>query len=346
MVVARIAKGWPQKELARRLGLPEQQIQRYESERYRSISFSSFQRVARALDVHLSAEIGSLSEAAWSPSYEVNAAEAQKALKHARAQGWLKGETGDENAVSQIKRLVAEHVGEHGTPSLLRTGLNVADHREDWLLLAWKAQVTRRAKAIIHKAKLRYKPLEVAWLMDLVRLSSDDDGPQKAVDMLLSHGIVLVFETQVPGMNVDGAAFLVDDVPVIGLTLLRDRLDNFWFTLLHEVAHVILHYRTGLSAGFFDDIENEHDDDFENEADRFAENLLIPDHVWTRSPARISKSAEPVERLAKQLRISPAIIFGRIRMERKNYALFADRIGQGKVAKHFLKKERADECAS
>ena len=37
LVAARVAKGWKQKELARRLFLPEQQVQRYEAERYRSI---------------------------------------------------------------------------------------------------------------------------------------------------------------------------------------------------------------------------------------------------------------------------------------------------------------------
>lgn len=140
-------------------------------------------------------------------------------------------------------------------------------------------------------------------------------------------------------MKVDGAAFLVDEIPVIGLTLLRDRLDNFWFTLMHEVAHVILHYRTGLRSGFFDDIERAHRDEFEREADSFAGNLLIPDHVWARSPARISKSTGPVERLARELSIAPAIIFGRIRLERNNYSIFSQHLGQGHVRKQFLRKD-------
>ena len=337
LIVARLAKGWPQKELGRRLGLPEQQIQRYEAERYRSISLSSFMRVARALDIQLSADLESRSSAAWMPSFELSATDAQKVLKHARNHGWLKGGgANDENAISQLKRHIAEHVGDYGTPSLLRTGLNVEDHTDDWVLLAWKAQVTRRAKAIIDEKKLRYSPLNVAWLMELVRLSCLAEGPSRVAQLLEAHGIVLIIEPYVPGMKVDGAAFLVDDVPVVALTLLRDRLDNFWFTLLHEVAHVILHYRTGLASGFFDDVEHNHRDEFEAEADRFAGNLLIPEAIWSRSPARITKSAEPVLRLAKQLSISPAIIFGRIRLERKDYAIFADKIGHGKVRKQLL----------
>ena len=119
--------------------------------------------------------------------------------------------------------------------------------------------------------------------------------------MLLEHGIVLVIEPQITGMKVDGAAFLVDGAPVIGVTLLKDTVDNFWFTLLHEIAHVVLHYRTGLSSGFFDDMAATEVDEMEEEANAFAGNLLLPDEVWTRSPARIAKTAEPVERLAQQL---------------------------------------------
>jgi HTH-type transcriptional regulator/antitoxin HigA len=40
--------------------------------------------------------------------------------------------------------------------------------------------------------------------------------------------------------------------------------------------------------------------------------------------------------LAKQLGIAPAIIYGRIRLERKNFAIFSDKIGQGSVRKLFL----------
>jgi HTH-type transcriptional regulator/antitoxin HigA len=137
-------------------------------------------------------------------------------------------------------------------------------------------------------------------------------------------------------MSVDGAAFLVDDVPVIGMTLRRDSIDNFWFTLLHEVAHIVLHYRTGLLSGFFDDVTLPDIDEFEREADRFAQNLLIPDEIWTRSPARIARKAESIEKFAAMLGIHPAIVFGRIQMERDDYSIFADRIGRGTVRKQLL----------
>lgn len=88
------------------------------------------------------------------------------------------------------------------------------DHSEDLLLLAWKARVTRRAEQIIAVHSVAYRPLDITWLLELARLSQHGDGPARARDLLLSKGIVLVAEAQIPGMKVDGAAFLLEGVPV------------------------------------------------------------------------------------------------------------------------------------
>lgn len=343
LIAARVAKGWKQKDLARRLFLPEQQIQRYEAEKYKGISLAGLIRVTRALGVRISVDLTNPLQEPWLPSHEMTAAEYKKILLHAREHGWLDKEAlSDEAAMAQIRRSVAEHVSDYGTPSLLRTGLNVVDYSQDWSLLAWKAQVTRKALALSQKGKNKYRPYDVIWLRDLVKLSALPDGPSQARALLAERGIILVVEPQIAGMKIDGAAFLADDTPVIGLTLRRDFLDNFWFTLLHEVAHIVLHYRTGLSSGFFDDVTNVSVDELEAEANDFASNLLIPDEIWKKSAARISKSPEPIERLAAQLGIAPAIIFGRIRKERNNFSIFSDKIGAGQLRKRLLSKSERE----
>lgn len=337
LIVARLAQNWNQKDLARKLGRPEQSIQRWESERYRSISLANFIKVARALSVEFSAQFQPSNVTKWLTAPDLNPVEVQKVLKHARAHNWFEDQDSDkEDRSKRLIRYVSEHVARYGTPSLLRTGINVKDHSEDWVLLSWKAQVTRRAERIIEKESLSYRPLDLSWLKQLVVLSSDADGPLQAQELLKQHGIVLIIERNIPGMEVDGAAFLVERIPVIGMTLRRDALDNFWFTLMHEVAHVILHYRTGLASGFFDDVEHVEVDEFEQEANRFASDLLVPGDLWARSPARIAKTSAPIENLAKQLAIAPAIIYGRIRFERKNYTIFSDKIGRSTVRKLFL----------
>ncbi len=336
LIIARLAQNWKQKDLARKLGLQEQAIQRWESERYRNINLANYMKVARALSLDISAQFVSPNIAKWLPPFDLTHAEAQKVLKHAREHEWLDEPDSDENSIKRLIRYVSEHVGRYGTPSLLRTGINVKNHSEDWVLLSWKAQVTRRAERVIDSDRLTYRPLDLGWLKELATLSRIPNGPIQAQELLKQHGIVLIVERNIPGMEVDGAAFLVESIPVIGLTLRRDAVDNFWFTLLHEVAHVVLHYRTGLASGFFDDVEHVEVDEFEDEANKFASNLLMPDELWSRSPARIAKSSPPIENLAKQLNIAPAIVYGRIRFERKNYTIFSDKIGRGTVRKLFL----------
>ena len=336
MIAARITKRLSQKDLARKLGLREQQIQRYEADRYKSITLANYQKVADILGAQLSVNIEAHKKERTRSYGAPSGDDLAKVLQHARANGWVDVNEPEESAASQLVRYVVDHVLRHGTPSLLRTGLDVVDHAGDWTLLSWKAQVTRAAERIIAERKPVYRPIDVSWLTELVRLSRLDDGPARARDALLGHGVVLVIEPHITGMGMDGAAFLVEGVPVIGMTLLRDAVDNFWFTLLHEIAHVVLHYRTGLSAGFFDDVTSTEVDELEGEANAFAGNLLIPEEVWTRSPARIAKTAEPVERLAQRLGIHPAIVFGRIRLERRDYSLFSNKIGRGLVRRQLM----------
>lgn len=346
LIVARIIKGYSQRQLARRLGLKEQQIQRYESERYRSISLSNFRRIAHALGVSLKVNIGEttgfLGGGGWELTAKYGVGDIKKVIKHARQNNWFDYDSkngDDEIGAYSLERYVYEYFRKFGSPALLRTGLNVEDLSNDLGLVAWRARVTKLAEAIIQSNKVTYSGLDISWLTNLVHLSRHDDGPAKARELLLRHGIVLIAEPQIPGTKLDGAAFLIDGVPVIGLTLRRDTIDGFWFTLLHEVAHVILHYRMGMSVGFFDDTEDterEGLDEVEREANEFASNMLIPSEKWKRSPARISKATAPIEKFASELKIHPAIVFGRIQKERRDYATFSDKIGRGMVRKWLL----------
>ncbi len=54
MIKARIAVGMTQKELAEKIGVQEQQIQRYEANNYRAVGFDRLQEVLSALDVTVS----------------------------------------------------------------------------------------------------------------------------------------------------------------------------------------------------------------------------------------------------------------------------------------------------
>jgi HTH-type transcriptional regulator/antitoxin HigA len=262
-------------------------------------------------------------------------------VKEMRERGWLNQIHFQAEASSLADEEVAaafvSSAFEGGpSPSLHKQHVRIGSEQDPYSLLAWKAQILHRARhSSLHlKLARATRPLDAHAIQNLVALSSKADGPVRAVEALEQCGIVLVFERHLPSTHLDGAAMLLDDgLPVIGLTLRFDRLDNFWFVLLHEVGHVIVHRESGLREGFFDEEQAVPQDDLETEADDFATRAFIPDEVWKRSFIRFTGSSEQVEQFARQRKIGSAVVAGRIRRERNDWKLFSDLVGTGSVRK-------------
>lgn len=200
-------------------------------------------------------------------------------------------------------------------------------------LVAWTAQVINRARRIKIKTKFRPDALSLEALKEIAKLSVHENGPVRAVRHLESLGIAVIVEPHLSKTYLDGAAFTFEDRPIIGLTLRHDRLDNFWFSLLHETAHVWRHLPAG--GQFFDDLDVDSEDIKEIEADRIASEALIPQKAWEKSPASKIRSPGAALFLSKSLGISPAIVAGRMRKEFNAYKLLNSLIGHGQVRKWF-----------
>jgi HTH-type transcriptional regulator/antitoxin HigA len=206
-------------------------------------------------------------------------------------------------------------------------------------LIAWQAQALHLAQQEDLPA---YDPavLNTENLRTLVRQSYFSNGPQNAQELLNRWGIHMIILRHLDKTYLDGASFIAPwGNPVVGLTLRFDRLDNFWFTLLHELAHIHLHVdRSG--KAFFDDTEHiqaEPDDPREQEAHKFAQDILIPPEIWAeKRPILLPHPSERiVESVAEELHISPAIIAGRIRWETKDYGLLSSLVGSRQVREQF-----------
>ncbi|MBC8179507.1 ImmA/IrrE family metallo-endopeptidase, partial [candidate division KSB1 bacterium] len=139
----------------------------------------------------------------------------------------------------------------------------------------------------------------------------------------------------------DGAALLLEDsTPVVGLTLRYDRIDNFWFCLLHELAHIVLHLGKENQNLFLDDMDvrtsgRGKKNDIENEADSLAIKSLIPNKVWSTAAAKSNPTKKNVLELAEYLKIHPACIAGRIRFEKNNFRLLSKIVGSSKIRNLF-----------
>ena len=107
---------------------------------------------------------------------------------------------------------------------------------------AWVAHLLDSVRE--HPSQVRFKPSSLSedFTRALTRLSVLDKGPRLALDAVREIGISVVTEKGLPGMSVDGASLHTTSAgPILALTLRYDRLDNFWFTLLHELGHIALH---------------------------------------------------------------------------------------------------------
>lgn len=339
-IEARLALGLTQKELASRLQIKEQQIQRYERERYQSASLSRLQEVARALETESAVEL-KLPER---PSPTSTAFEPKRLpIREMKKRGWLR----DIRLPADVSRTdlsLAECFMRNASAggavaALHRQRVRIGGKVDPYAISAWKARVLQLARKRV-RGNHRIQPLDALFIQHLVRLSSRENGPLLAIEELEAKGVIVVVEGRLTGTHLDGAAMLLDNhIPIIGLTLRHDRLDNFWFVLMHEVAHVVCHRDRGLAEGFFDDESAPTVDELEKEADEFALNALISDEVWMSSFVRFTKSSEQVENFAQKLGISPSIVAGRIRHERKDYKLFSDLVGGKEVRKRFIQKE-------
>ena len=206
----------------------------------------------------------------------------------------------------------------------------------EYALLAWQARILERARGLVETHDPPEFMLDDRWIADLVALTSRSDGPKRAQALLLSKGIALTTERHFAGTYLDGGAMLDHDGrPVIGLTLRYDRLDNFWFVLLHELGHVFLHLMEGIRYDFFDEEGTTENDKIEREADQFALDSLIPEGKWDECLSRFALSEEAVQIDAKNLGIDASIIAGRIRKERHDYTILTGLVGQGQVASQF-----------
>lgn len=244
--------------------------------------------------------------------------------------GWIE-------STEAISGLLRQFYAPAGSPVLLRHtltfGANAKTNRTNvWLWLSRVREVA--ASRTYLEGKYRRDDINQELLRYIVKLSWMDKGPRLAKEFLEERGVALVIEPHLPSTHMDGAAMLGrNGAPVIGLTLREDRIDNFWYTLIHELVHVWKHLDMNKCPTIVDENIEKSDDTqkIEREANDLAAETLLPHAIWRRSEAFSKPSSKSILELASRLQISPAIVAGRVRYERKNYSQFSNLVGYRSV---------------
>lgn len=133
-------------------------------------------------------------------------------------------------------------------------------------------------------------------------------GLRTVIQALYKAGVTVITQKALPKTSVRGGTFIVNKKPCIVLTDLYKRYPTLWFTLLHELAHVIFHlnklsgYKYHLTDGIEDAML------IENQADKFAQELLIPQEKYDYIKNHLNLETF-VESYAAKSNIHPSIIY-------------------------------------
>jgi HTH-type transcriptional regulator/antitoxin HigA len=180
-------------------------------------------------------------------------------------------------------------------------------------LLAWLMRGEREAEGIeaapFNKSLLQ---ASLGELRGLTRQEREEFSP-RLVGLLARCGIVLVFERHLPRTGVQGATQWLGQKAVIQLSVRYKWSDIFWFSLFHEVGHLLLHHK-----GVFVNPQAGEKSPQEREADHFATNELIPSARY-RSFVREAdiRSSNAVIAFAKEVGVAPSIVVGRLQHDKQ-----------------------------
>lgn len=213
-------------------------------------------------------------------------------------------------------------------PTLFRKSAKADEN----LLAIWQSRARSQAEYLcLSEERPAFTGLTKENLRKIALLSVDPQVVRELPSILADFGIILVYVYALPGMSADGAVFhLRTGHPVIALSLRFPRLDYFWFTLLHELAHIVLH-KDKLKEPLFFDVEADEKDRAEKAANRLAKDSLVDRDSWRSCEPKYDTSERAVRNYAAQEGVHSSIVAGLLRRESGNYTRYSKIINEHDV---------------
>ncbi len=192
---------------------------------------------------------------------------------------------------------------------------------------AWFQRALNLAEAM--QIKTAYSPSKSSWsnfYKEIAKLFTEPEEIRHIPKVLMKYGIRLIIVEHLPSSKIDGICFWLNrKSPAIALSLRYNRIDWFWFTLCHELAHV--HYGDGIDSKVSLDVElvgsgaqpTKDKGKEERRADEFAANFLVNQDLlknfYTRKARTISNA--DIANFADRVGVHPGIIAGQLQHKGK-----------------------------
>ncbi len=315
------ARGWTQKDLAEIMGRPHQTINGIVKGN-KQITPETAIELAEALGT--SAEFWTNLEAKYrlhvAQKKAKNPSEMSEIARKSRLysfapvaemikRGWIESA----NSIDELEQQVCSffEIDQIGEPPKLAVNCRQSEKRapETQAQIAWMKQVERVVRAqkltAFDQAKLE------AAIPEILALSAQAENVALVPDKLLSLGVHFAIVPHLDKTYLDGAAFHIEGRPVVALTLRYKRIDNFWFTLMHELGHIV----AGHEGSYLDNMDDLEVNQEETEANQLAANWLLDAQALNNFVDKTSPyfSAKRVEDFAKSQGRHPGILVGRLK---------------------------------
>ncbi len=169
---------------------------------------------------------------------------------------------------------------------------------------------------MVQKAKIEARNIELSSLNidklnkalpSLRKMTSlyPNEFKEDLQNTLAKCGVAIVFLENLTGSHLQGATFIDNNRVIIAMTTRSKVNDKFWFSLFHELGHIILGH-----------LGSENIDEYEQQANKFATDTLIPQEDWDKFKANFQFDYDSIIEFAEKEEIDANIVVGRLQNEK------------------------------
>jgi len=235
-------------------------------------------------------------------------------IREIQKRGWIKSNLTVDELEEELKRFLSVPSLDQPPPfvgATRRIGRGSLSPAQ----LAWCARARQMAAAL--QVNRRFNPAKAQETEQALReLAAYPKEARHLPKVLAIHGIRFVVVEPLPGAKIDGAAFWLDEhSPVIAVSVRYDRVDTFWFTVMHEFRHIAHGDGLSVDTDLMDPMKppaaaNE----IEERANREAATSLVPARALESFIRRVGPlySRQRVIQFAHTVRVHPGIIVGQL----------------------------------
>lgn len=151
--------------------------------------------------------------------------------------------------------------------------------------------------------------------LDALRAFMVEPEEVRHVPRLLNDlGVRFLVVEHLPHTKIDGACVWLKSSPVIVLSMRYDRIDSFWFTLAHELGHVVNNHKFSIDVDLVGTSQEQAKPAQEVVADEFSSALLVPQGELDDFVARVAPlySKKKIDGFAARIGVHPGIVVGQL----------------------------------